>query len=92
MIKGSSFPVPPRDSIVGDNGQSLKPNVTLEHARKLYTHTDNPGNTLLLTSIDFLTTSNSIAGVYICNATKGSDFLEERLNITVKCKDNHAQT
>ena len=87
MIKGSSPTVPTRDSIVEDNRLSLKPNITLESAKKLYTYNEHPRTTLLLTSIDFLTTSNSIAGVYICNATKGSDSQEEMLNITVQCKD-----
>ena len=47
---------------------------------------DGSGGALLLTSNDELTTSNSIAGVYICNATNGNDFREEVLNITVQCE------
>ena len=63
--------------------------MTLGDARKLYTHPDPvaPSSALLLTSVEFLTTRNSIAGVYICRISDDSRSQEKELNITVLGED-----
>ena len=63
--------------------KGLRPNASLDDARRLFTLSGGP-NVLNLTSSGAFQSSTSIGGVYMCRASNQFGTRNQRINITVK--------